>query len=655
MLWALLFTAVPLLSFADDSDDRAVERGCMESLTAFMHYATSIYCEAGVNSLGDSIGYFRANCAGESNEDGVRTNADIAMVTAFVASEVLQGRATLPADISIERLKQMAVRSLHYALSTHRANATAVCTDGKHWGSAPHAQQWESSLWAMSVAMAWHFACQWKGCSDHDREALARLLRSEALFLLGREVPTGFEGDTKAEENGWDSNLLATALAFGGTGISADSLQNALMRYSLNCYTVASDSLRVPELFAGANLYDDYTLQNHNYFHTSYQNVVMQELAESIVVMRLLAPSTYQSSPDNCLTWHWQEVWDNVLSWLALADGELAMPNGNDWSMFLYDQLPAYAAMTTMTHNADALMLERRCLEQLLCRQQTTADGSYMLNADIGPRRMGVTAHRVLTTLLMHRLFPTTSLKSSTWDDFCLRHRKGVYFESQQIVRGMTKSRFACFSASKGLHNCSAVIVPNTAGECKIAIPYKEGFGGNIIGTPASMPQITEMKAYDDGSWTVVGTADGEPFCIWATPGNAVMVIGRPVFLALADDPFTERAGRKMTVTEGKRWANISNSIGIVTAGQTSPTFRVEHKGIVNSINTCVISTSDTRAAAYFTGVSRKQTARLARHTTFTRQHNNCTLQIKDTDGTIRTLSLSRDKGRTSITTNQRR
>jgi ribosomal protein S14 len=127
------------------------------------------------------------------------------------------------------------------------------------------------------------------------------------------------------------------------------------------------------------------------------------------------------------------------------------------------------------------------------------------------------------------------------------------------------------------------------------------------------------------------------------------------VFLALADDPFTERAGRKMNVTEGKRWANISNSIGIVTAGQTSPTFRVEHKGIVNSINTCVISTSDTQAAAYFTGVSSKQTARLARHTTFTRQHNNCTLQIKDTDGTIRTLSLSRDKGRTSITTNQRR
>ena len=37
-----------------------------------------------------------------------------------------------------------------------------------------------------------------------------------------------------------------------------------------------------------------------------------------------------------------QKVMDEVLCRLALADGELAMPNGNDWSMFLYDQITSY-------------------------------------------------------------------------------------------------------------------------------------------------------------------------------------------------------------------------------------------------------------------------------------------------------------------------
>ena len=678
LLCIIALSLMPMRLHASVADDKTIENHCMQSLISFMRYAENLYCDAGTNACGDSIGYFRANSAGESNEDGVRTNADIAMVMAFVAAEAEQGRARLPQTIDKERLKQMSIRALRYAVSTHRAISTATCTDGGQWGSSPTHHQWESSLWAMSVTLAWHFVGEWHSWCAADRESLCRLLRSEAQFLLGREVPTGFEGDTKAEENGWDSNLLASAVAFGDIGISPDSLQMALRRYSFNCYTVAADRQLHPELFVGANLYDDFTLQNHNYFHTSYQNVVMQELAESLLIINLLSPNTtqnlttntYHLTPNthhptpNTYTWHWQEVWNDVLSWLALADGELAMPNGNDWSMFLYDQLPAYAAMSTIMRNADALMLEKRCLHQLLIRQQTTTDGSYMLNADIGPRRMGVTAHRVLTTLLMHRLFTTADVHPSSWKDFCHRHTEARIFPCQNIVRGMSPTRFACFSASKGLANCSAVIVPNDVSECKIAIPYKEGFGGNLIGTPTGMPHIIEMNAREDGSWTVIGTADGEPFCIWATAGNAVIVIGRPAFLAIADDPFTDRVGRKATVSIGDRWANISNSIGIVAVGDTVTDFRTEDKGIVNSIRTRVIRADEACAAVYYCGISSRQTARLARLTTISRQSSpssansskqsseqTITLKTRDTDGSILTLTLVCDKENPRIIT----
>ncbi len=37
------------------------------------------------------------------------------------------------------------------------------------------------------------------------------------------------------------------------------------------------DKKTVADLYKGQNLFDDfYTLQNHNFFHTSYQNVVIQ-------------------------------------------------------------------------------------------------------------------------------------------------------------------------------------------------------------------------------------------------------------------------------------------------------------------------------------------------------------------------------------------
>ena len=47
---------------------------------------------------------------------------------------------------------------------------------------------------------------------------------------------------------------------------------------------------------------------------------------------------------------------DEVLCRLALADGELAMPNGNDWSMFLYDQITSYTTAACFLRDPNALM-----------------------------------------------------------------------------------------------------------------------------------------------------------------------------------------------------------------------------------------------------------------------------------------------------------
>lgn len=83
--------------------------------------------------------------------------------------------------------------------------------------------------------------------------------------------------------------------------------------------------------------FDDYTLQNHNFFHTSYQNVVIQELGEAALALKLFQQKTIgeEKWKTNSLMHNNDKVMKEVLNWLALADGELAMPNGNDWSLFL--------------------------------------------------------------------------------------------------------------------------------------------------------------------------------------------------------------------------------------------------------------------------------------------------------------------------------
>lgn len=619
--------------WADGRSDREVKRDCITSLARFMQYASNIYQKNGTNKDGDAIGFFKANTAGQSNEDGVRTNADLAMVCAFVALYGEEWNVELPDGITRTDLQHMALAAFRFAVGTHRANQWFTCTDEQYWGSAVGHHQWESSLWAMSVAFAGKLLDKQDLLTSHDWKGLQQLLVSEADFELSREVPTGYKGDTKAEENGWEANVLACAFTLMPRHEHADQWEEAMNRFGFNCYTVDADAndetllegKLAKEWYVGTNLYPDFTLQNHNYFHTSYQNVVMQEQAEALLATWLLG--NQELNVRRTLTWHWQEVWDKVLVELALIDGELAMPNGNDWSMFLYDQLPAYAAMATLMQNSDARMLEMRCLDQLLLRQQTTDDGSYMLNADIGPRRMGVTAHRVMMTYLLHDL-GLKEVKATEWDNFVARHSQARVLKSQNIVRAMTKDRFTCFSWSTGLNNCTGIIVPNTLEGCKIMIPYKEGSGGNLMGRIANIPSQWNVRVRN-AEWSARGSVGGKPYAIWSTAGNAVIVIGRPLFMAISMDPFTSET---RNLQQGTGWANIDDAVGFVS----NQTVTLSAPKTVNSIGTAILegaTDGEVPVSIYFSNVTAKQTEKLAKKTHISRNGNQIVVETQDPDG----------------------
>jgi len=479
----LLITIVALLPvrmMADKADDEEIKDCCMSMLARFTEYAQSIYTDGAKNSEGTATGFFKANSAGQSNEDGVRTNADMAMICAFVYQYGQRHEAILPEGVTYRNLRKMAINAIRYAYSTHKANRLLTCSDGKYWGTV-----WESSLWNESIAIA-SFLLK-DELTKKDWEWIEKEIVMEADYDLGRTVPTGYKGDTKAEENGWETNVLAAACSLFPRHERASAWYNKMREFAFNCYTIGADSIStVPvdgiearKWYRGQNLYDDFTLQNHNYFHTSYQNVVIQELCESIIILKLFGGHFPVSET---LYWHQQDVFDKVLKYLALPDGELAMPNGNDWSMLLYDQLPAYASMATIFKDADALMLEKEALRNTGKRQQTTTDGAWMLNADIGHRRMGVTGHRVMMTYLLHDIFGTDSIKATRWRDFAWKYRGSKLFSSQNIMRMMTPRYFFCFSSSEGLKNNSGIFIPFLRDNENILLPYKKNGTGSLMG-----------------------------------------------------------------------------------------------------------------------------------------------------------------------------
>ena len=653
-LLILLYLLAPIhLTFADTKSptegvithdfvaEEQMKADILQMLADFSLYMKNDFqpCVA-PNSIGEACGCFRGENTMANDERGVRPNADLSMICAFL-SKYAKDKVVLPEGVTWTDIEDMAMQSLVFAYSTHKANRLKVCRGNNYWGSTGKDDYvWESSLWAMSVAYSAYF--QWEELSEEQRSYIYALLRAECNYELERSIPTGYDADSKAEENGWEANVLAATLGLFPDDELAPQWFARLREFAINSYSHVGDATdttvidpdydttTIADLYRGKNLYDDYTLQNHNLFHTSYQNVVMQELGEAALALKMFQQgiSGTERWKTNALMHNNREVMSEVLNWLALADGELAMPNGNDWSLFLFDQITSYTTMACFLRDTDALMLENMAYKYIKARQSTTPDGSWLLNADVGARRMGVQGHRVMMTWLMHEIMPTTDLTPTQWNDFNARYAAAKLFDTQNIVRAATKDRFTCFSWSRGLRSYTGYIAANSPDKNKIIVPYRANNTGNLLGwytveghrTDAT-PIVSGIYQLKDNSYTMNGeisTNEGvlnNRFAISSTAGNAVIYLDyisanaeatitseQGGLLAISVDPMMKEqrtiyTASQETTLDGSTlttwqspWVNIDNELGIVS--RTAPSIAFGDRSLNNSIHTAKLYSS---------------------------------------------------------------
>ena len=649
----------------------------LQMLANFGTYLVNDFQEAQYpNSIGESCGCFRGESTMASNEAGVRTNADLSMICAFLVKYAQPAGIALPANVSWKRIEEMAMKSLVFAYSTHKANKLKVCSGGDYWGSTSGSDHvWESSLWAMSVAYSAYF--QWDKLTDAQKGYIYEMLKAECNYELNRTIPTGYSGDTKAEENGWEADVLAAALGLFPNDALAPQWFERMRLFALNSYSHTNDAANqtvidpwydtktVADLYQGQNLYDDYTLQNHNLFHTSYQNVVMQELGEAALALSLFQGQE-EKWKSNALMHNNQEVMDNVLNWLALTDGELAMPNGNDWSLFLYDQITSYSTQACFLRDPNALMLENLAYKNIKARQQTTADGSWLLRPDVQARRMGVEAHRVMMTYLMHLAHSTADLTPTAWEDFRAARSEARILPCQNVVRAFTKERFTTFSWSTGLKSYTGYIASNSVDKNKIIVPYRANNTGNFLGWYTVSGKSTNASPVVSGIYQLKGdayTMNGElktndntldnRFVLYSTPGNAVIYLDwvrglssgtvtgeQGGLMAISVDELTKTT-RTLYYDKGDasitwkqldgsslqrfttNWLNIDNQVGFVSKSDKQMAFGDRQNN--NSIMTAKFYPSystesrafqngtvvDSRNITYYSNISAEETQRM--------------------------------------------
>lgn len=457
----------------------------LDLLKKHVKYAESIYHDHSATIPG--AGYFHS---GAATEDGIRTTANYAYLYALLLTRTSDAsfngipRATVSAHL---------MANLIYLVNTHKSSGSYNTTSGARWGKV-----WESAMWSSYAAAAgWMVWAQLDADTQHK---LNLLVAGEADFKAATLPPYAEWSDTKAEENGWDTNILSLARSMQPNHANAAKWDDMAKSYMMNTYSTLADKSdatvvdgkAVSTWVRGANLHPDLTLENHGIFHPVYQMVPINELGTSAVFYKMgnLTPPT--AVQHNVLN-----VWNKVLKKIALPEGEWIYPNGVDWMVHDYEHLPAYSFMATFFKDADATMLESRTLEYMRARANLQTNGSYFGSLiDIGPRRESVAAQRLADAYLYHEFFGPGSTAPSTPSNFVAAQSGVTDFSNTNVLLHRNKQKYASFSwQSKFM----GYIGPNPTDymhEPYVLVPYQKSFVGyyNLNGIPTNVSHVAHTK-----------------------------------------------------------------------------------------------------------------------------------------------------------------
>lgn len=265
---------------------------------------------------------------------------------------------------------------MRYLTATHLTGGRAT-GDGKCWGS-----QWQSAHWAHMLGRgAWWI---WDNLPMDLQDGVRRVVAHEADRIAASDPPHGVEEDTKAEENAWNSQILSVAVALMPEDPHRPVWEQDFQRWALSSFQRASDRVcgdvvdgkPVSEQFTGANIYDDFTLENHGRVHPDYMAAFT--LSAGCVLDYAMSGRT---CPDAAF-WNVPGIYAN-LKWFSLPGGGLVYPNGQDWELFRDPEWTyLHLLMAGFGHDPDAWRLMLPCLDTQERMQARSASGTVYLDEE---------------------------------------------------------------------------------------------------------------------------------------------------------------------------------------------------------------------------------------------------------------------------------
>lgn len=257
-------------------------------------------------------------------------------------------------------LNETIIPMMRYLVKTHREIPT---DSGKSWYN-----QWQSAHWAYSLGKAGWWV--WEELPAELQSGLQSVIRDEARRFYTAEPPHRLRNDTASEENAWNAQIFHIATLLMPDDPDAPRWRELFKKWVLSSYITPADLTSGHVVgglplasFKGANIHNDFTLENHHIVHPDYMAAFILS-TQTAIDYRM----TGRDVPP-FLFFNIHPIYEN-LKFFSLPDGGFVYPSWQDWRLFRNpDWLLNHINIAVFQRDPDSLHWARICLETLRAMQ----------------------------------------------------------------------------------------------------------------------------------------------------------------------------------------------------------------------------------------------------------------------------------------------
>ena len=266
-------------------------------------------------------------------------------------------------------LNDVIIPMMRYLVNTHKTSYLTF-DDGRQWGLS-----WQSAHWTHQLAQG--AATVWYDLPEEIKNGVLRVVYHEANRISKMNPPYALTFDSKSEENAWNAGAISAALLLMPNHIQAPLWEKSLKRWLLSSYiraddrflSVMIDGVPVKDMYKGANIFNDYTLENHGIVHPDYMTACT--LKGEILIDYLASGRT----PTDACMFNVDHIYEQ-LKLLLLPSGGFMYPTGQDWAIFRHaDWANIHAFCLYYFHDSEALHWLRVTLNVIERMQKRHVDG----------------------------------------------------------------------------------------------------------------------------------------------------------------------------------------------------------------------------------------------------------------------------------------